>query len=397
MDLTKVNCELKSLAFSDSVRFCATIITRSISETKNSPSSRRPVTIIGWPKRNANRLPRIFRPANLAILAAILLFAGCEPANKTGPEVPVKQTAATFKGEYPIKVGATVGMVADLARTVGGSHVAVTQILGPGVDPHLYKASRDDVSTIMQSDIMFYSGLMLEGKMDDTLQKLGQTQPVFAVTAGVSHDRQIHGAESEASGAHADPHVWMDVSMWSECVDTVTDSLLSFDPAHAADYKANADKLQSQLKELHEYGRQVVASIPKENRVLITSHDAFGYFGKAYGIEVEGIQGISTDSEAGLRRINDLVDLIVNRKIPAVFVESSVPRKSIEALVDGAASRGHRVVISGPLFSDAMGDLGTYEGTYPGMLDHNITMVARNLGGIAPERGWQGKLGGAVH
>jgi manganese/zinc/iron transport system substrate-binding protein len=341
---------------------------------------------------------RTFQLFGSAILAAISFIAGCSTDHdKANQKTPAKQTATTFKGEYPIKIGATVGMVADLARTVGGSHVAVTQILGSGVDPHLYKASRDDVSTIMQSDVVYYSGLMLEGKMDDTLQKLGQTQPVFAVTGSVSRDRQIHDTASAGLAAHADPHVWMDVSMWSECVNTVTDSLSSFDPAHAADYKTNADKLQSQLKDLHEYGRQVVASIPNENRVLITSHDAFGYFGRAYGIEVEGIQGISTDSEAGLRRINELVDLIVNRKIPAVFVESSVPRKSIEALVDGAGSRGHRVVISGPLFSDAMGDQGTYEGTYPGMLDHNFTMIARSLGGTAPERGWQGKLAEPTH
>ncbi len=184
----------------------------------------------------------------------------------------------------------------------------------------------------------------------------------------------------------------MDVEAWGQCVSTVVDGLADLDPSHADEYRANGERYRSQLDELHAYGRSRIATIPEASRVLITSHDAFNYFGRAYGLEVMGIQGISTESEAGLQRINELVDLIVDRQVKAVFVESSVPRKNIESLIAGAKARGHQVEIGGELFSDAMGEQNTYEGTYIGMLDHNITKVTIALGGSAPERGLHGKL-----
>jgi len=290
---------------------------------------------------------------------------------------------------YPIQAAATVGMVADLVRNVGGPHVEVTQLLGPGVDPHLYKATRDDVRTLSSGDIVFYSGLMLEGKMSDTLVKLAHNRPVIPVTEQIDPTQLL---EPEDFQGHYDPHVWMDIAAWSQCVDAVSAALAKLDPAHAADYQANAVKYQRELARLHEYGRKAIGSIPKGRRVLITSHDAFNYFGRAYGLEVQGVQGISTESEAGLQRVNALVDLIVEKKVPAVFIESSVPRKNIDALVEGAGAKGHQIVIGGELFSDAMGEAGTYEGTYLGMLDHNITLVARALGGEAPAKGLNGKL-----
>jgi manganese/zinc/iron transport system substrate-binding protein len=284
---------------------------------------------------------------------------------------------------------ATVGMVADVVRSVGGEHVDVTQIMGSGVDPHLYKATRDDVQAIMNGDIVFYSGLMLEGKMIDSLIKVARSKPVYAVTELIEETNLL---EPEDFQGHYDPHVWMDVSAWSKCVGAAGKALSEFDPKNAESYRAKAAAYTEQLEKLHEYGVKSIGSVPKESRVLITSHDAFNYFGRAYGLEVQGVQGISTESEAGLQRINDLVDLLVKKNVKAVFVESSVPRKNIEALVDGAKSRGHEVAIGGELFSDAMGQAGTYEGTYVGMLDHNITLVTRALGGDAPERGMQGKL-----
>jgi len=296
---------------------------------------------------------------------------------------------ATFQGEGPIRAIATVGMVADLVRNVGGEHVAVTQIMGAGVDPHLYKATRDDVRTIIGGDIVFYCGLMLEGKMADTLVKVARNKPVFAVTEMIDESELLEPAGLQG---HYDPHVWMDVARWSKCVDVVAGALAEFDPAHAEDYRANAAAYRQQLDDLHEYGLSSIGSIPEKSRILITSHDAFNYFGRAYGLEVQGVQGISTESEAGLQRVNELVDTLVARSVPAVFVESSVPRKNIDALVEGARSRGHEVVVGGRLFSDAMGEAGTYEGTYIGMLDHNITRVTRGLGGAAPARGMQGKL-----
>jgi manganese/zinc/iron transport system substrate-binding protein len=184
----------------------------------------------------------------------------------------------------------------------------------------------------------------------------------------------------------------MDVDAWSRGVEAVAIALSKLDPAHSDQYRQNSQAYQLQLAELHEYGQKAIGSIPGDQRILITSHDAFNYFGRAYGLEVQGIQGLSTESEAGLQRINDLVSLIVVKGVRSVFVESSVPRKNVEAIVEGVRSRGKEISIGGELYSDAMGKQGDYEGTYIGMLDHNITLVARSLGGEAPERGLHGKL-----
>jgi manganese/zinc/iron transport system substrate-binding protein len=289
----------------------------------------------------------------------------------------------------PVAVIATVGMVADLVRNVGGDQVRVTQIMGSGVDPHLYKANRDDVQTIMSGDIVFYCGLMLEGKMADTLIKVARTKPVIPVTERVDESNLL---EPEDFEGHFDPHLWMDVAAWSNCVDVIADALSELAPEHAETFRDNAANYKAELDKLHQYGLESIGSIPKNSRVLITSHDAFNYFGRAYGLDVQGVQGLSTESEAGLQRINELVDLLVEKDVSAVFVESSVPRKNIEALVEGARAKGHQVIVGGELYSDAMGEQGTYEGTYIGMLDHNITLVTRGLGGTAPGKGMQGKL-----
>lgn len=285
-----------------------------------------------------------------------------------------------------VQAVATVGMVADVVRNVGGDDVDVVQVMGSGVDPHLYKATRDDVRLIMTADIVFYSGLMLEGKMIDTLEKLGQKLPVVAVTEGIEEDYLL---EPEEFAGHHDPHVWMDISAWSQCIDVVAAGLSELKPQLADKFEARADKYRQHLTALDAYAKARIATIPENNRILITSHDAFNYFGRAYGLEVLGVQGLSTESEAGLQQINSLVDLLVERKIGAVFVESSVPRKNIEALIDGAASRGQEVVIGGELFSDAMGQQGTKEGTYAGMLEHNVNTVTRALGGEVPATGFQ--------
>lgn len=315
----------------------------------------------------------------------LALSAGCGRPN-VGRE---HSSTPHARGSGTIRAVTTVGMVADLVRNVGGNHVEVIQIMGAGVDPHLYKATRDDVQTIMSGEIVFYSGLMLEGKMIDTLVKIGRDKPVYAVTEGLDESTLLEPPEF---AGHYDPHVWMDVSAWSQCVDVVARSLSEFDPAHAGEYRTAAMEYQATLSRLHQYGIESLRTIPESKRVLITSHDAFNYFGRAYGMEVQGIQGISTESEAGLQRINTLVDLIVDGGVTAVFVESSVPRKNIEALIDGARARDHAVTIGGQLYSDAMGPEGTYEGTYLGMLDHNITVATRALGGKSDPAGMQGKL-----
>ncbi|TWU46060.1 Periplasmic zinc-binding protein TroA precursor [Novipirellula aureliae] len=327
----------------------------------------------------------MMRFASVCVLILVVI-AGC----KGTMESTIPTGSATVDPDSPIAVTTTVGMVADLVRTVGGDRVEVTQICGPGVDPHLYKATRDDVQTMMTADVIFYSGLMLEGKMTDTLVKMARGKPVVAITEALDENTLLE--PSELSG-HYDPHVWMDVSAWSKCVEVIADELSAIDPPSEAAYRERAETLRRELAKLHEYGKRVIATIPEGSRVLVTSHDAFNYFGRAYGLEVMGVQGISTESEAGLQRINELVDLLVNKKVKAVFVESSVPRKNIDSLVEGARSRGHEVVVGDKeLFSDAMGAAGTYEGTYIGMLDHNFTLVARGLGGEAPQDGFQGKL-----
>ena len=284
--------------------------------------------------------------------------------------------SSTFKGTYPIKATVTVGMVADLVREIGGEHVKVTQLMGSTVDPHLHKPSRDDVQSIATSDAVFANGLMLEGKMAEMLEMSAQSRPTCMVGSHLELPKDIVGADPH----HPDPHVWMDVSLWSQAAASVGKFLEELDPVHAQEYAQRTTELRAKLDKLHAYGQQIIGTLPKERRVLITSHDAFRYFGQAYGLEVQAIQGISTESEAGLQRINELVDLLVTRKIEAVFVESSVPTKSIEALMEGARSRGQSVKIGGELFSDAMGTEGTYEGTYIGMMDHNLTTIARALG-----------------
>ncbi|TWT44598.1 Periplasmic zinc-binding protein TroA precursor [Phycisphaerae bacterium RAS1] len=292
--------------------------------------------------------------------------------------------------KYPYKVVTTVGMVTDIVRQVAGDKADVSGIIGEGVDPHLYKATRNDIAALQSADVIFYSGLMLEGKMADALVRVARNgKPVFAVTERIDEKYLLEPPEF---AGHADPHVWMDVSAWSKAVEAVAAALTEYDGANASLYAGNARRYAAELDKLHEYIRKVMATVPERQRVLITAHDAFNYFGRAYGSRVKGIQGISTESEAGLDDINKLVTFIVDNDVKAVFVETSVAEKNVRALIEGAKARGRDVALGGTLFSDAMGPAGAYEGTYIGMLDHNATTIARALGGEAPARGLNGKL-----
>ncbi len=304
---------------------------------------------------------------------------------------PALASASAGPKAYPYTITCTVGMVADIVREVAGDKATVEHLLGPGVDPHLYQATRTDLTKLMKADIIFYSGLMLEGRMTDTLKKVGRKRPVYAVTELIDHAKLL---EKAGVKGHADPHVWMDVSLWGQCVEQVARTLAEFDPSHADYYRKNADRYGAELDALDAYAAKVLASVPAHRRVLVTAHDAFGYMSRAYGLEVRGIQGVSTESEAGIEDINQLVQMLVDRGVRAVFVETSVPEKNVKALLEGAAAHGHTVVIGGSLFSDAMGKAGTYEGTYVGMIDHNVTTIARALGGTAPAKGLHGKLSG---
>jgi manganese/zinc/iron transport system substrate-binding protein len=294
----------------------------------------------------------------------------------------------TIAASAELNILATTGMVADITRRVVGQHGTVDALMGEGVDPHLYKPTAADARKILNAEMIFYSGLLLEGRMTDTFLKAARLgKVVFPVTELIEEAYLLEPPEFEG---HWDPHVWMDVSAWGHAVDAVATALCEQDPVHCQQYKDNAKAYNKQLEGLHAYAIKSIASIPKEQRVLITAHDAFNYFGRAYGIEVVGIQGLSTESEAGIEDMNRLVNMLVDKGITAVFVESSVSDRNVNALIEGAKAKGHSVTIGGRLYSDAMGKRGTYEGTYIGMLDHNITTIAIGLGGEAPSSGYAG-------
>ncbi|MGD9689941.1 MAG: metal ABC transporter solute-binding protein, Zn/Mn family [Phycisphaerales bacterium] len=303
----------------------------------------------------------------LAVLVAgaiALLPAGCGDGRATVPS----------KGRP--KVVATVGMIADVAREIAGDRASVTGLMGEGVDPHLYKASPGDIRLLDEADLVLYNGLLLEGRMVDVLVKMAARRPTVAVTERLDAGQL---REPEEMKGHADPHVWFDVSLWRRAAERIRDALIELDPSGREHYRVRAEAYMKALDELHEWCGRELARVPRERRVLITAHDAFGYFGRAYDVEVRAIQGVSTDSEASVRAINELVRIIVERRIGAVFVESSVPPKTVEALVEGCRARGHMVRVGGELFSDALGPAGTPEGTYIGMVRHNVNTIVNAL------------------
>ena len=289
----------------------------------------------------------------------------------------------------PLKVVATTGMIADAARRVGGDLVEVNALMGPGVDPHSYRQTRTDIVATAKADLVLWNGLYLEAQMEDVLAELARRVPVVALAEAVPADRRI---AHDDYADRFDPHVWMDPGLWRLAVLATRDALLTVQPDGAEAFAANADAFLAELDRLDAYSSQVLSTVPEAARVLVTAHDAFNYFGRAYGFEVVGIQGISTESETGLNRMTELVDLIVARRIAAVFVESSVSDRLVRALVEGTAATGWNVRIGGELYSDAMGAAGTYEGTYVGMIDHNVTVIASGLGGNVPPRGMSGRL-----
>ena len=313
------------------------------------------------------------------ICAALsLVFSGCERQSVgSSAEVNVGLDNA------PYHIVCTVGMITDVVRNLAGERASVEGLIGEGIDPHLYKPTRADIVKLSRADVVFYNGLLLEGKMTDVLVRVAGTgKPVRAVTEQILESGG-YLMNKEDAAEYTDPHVWMDVQGWIQAVPVITQTLSSFDPEGAEFYEANDVTYAAELMQLDAYVREAIETIPENQRVLITAHDAFQYLGRAYGIQVKGIQGLSTESEAGVRDLENLVDFIVANAIPAVFVESSVADKNVRALVEGAQARGHQVIIGGELFSDAMGSPGSYEGTYIGMIDHNVTTLVNALGGSA--------------
>lgn len=318
-------------------------------------------------------------------LTTLMTFFGCK-----NPTEKNTQKLELASQNDPLKITATIGMVGDVLRNIVGDHGNVDILIGQGIDPHLYKASRGDVVSLMEADIIFYNGTLLEGQMGDTLVKVSTSgKPVYAVTDNLQNQENYLLTDEEN---HYDPHVWMDVQGWMSATEVMVDALSKLDPKNASTYTSNAEKYKSELSKLDTYAKESIATIPETQRFLVTAHDAFGYMGRAYGLDVRGIQGLSTESEAGVRDIEELIDFLVQQKIPSVFIETSIAAKNIKALIEGAKAKNLEVSIGGELFSDAMGAAGSYEGTYIGMIDHNITTITRALGGQAPEKGMNGLL-----
>jgi manganese/zinc/iron transport system substrate-binding protein len=318
---------------------------------------------------NTKCLPYYFKKLSLIFFSLCLMVLTTACASSSSTDIMAD-------GTHKIKVTTTIGMITDVVRQVGGTRVEVTGLMKPGVDPHLYKASQGDIQKLDKADIIFYSGLHLEGKMADILEKMGQKKTSVAVSDHIDKSKLRSGAEM---ATQYDPHIWFDVRHWMAATESIRDTLVKQDPTHAEQYRKNADAYLLQLQALHEEVIMKMKSIPEQSRVLVTAHDAFGYFGDAYGVKVMGLQGMSTASEAGTKDVTDLRDFLVNNKIKAVFIESSVPRKAIDAVIQGAKEKGHDLKIGGELFSDAMGEEGTPEGTYIGMVRHNVDTIVKAL------------------
>ncbi|WP_299095489.1 zinc ABC transporter substrate-binding protein [uncultured Metabacillus sp.] len=278
-------------------------------------------------------------------------------------------------GKEKIQVTTTTGQVADVVKNIGKDKVEVVSLMGPGVDPHLYQASQGDIQKLNQADLIFYNGLHLEGKMNEIFEKMSKDKQTVAVADSIPETMLLRTKDSNAH----DPHVWFDIQAWIHTIDSVEKELTKISPENESFFKENALAYEKELQELDQYAKEQIETIPEESRVLVTAHDAFGYFGHAYGLEVMGLQGLSTDSEYGLKDVQGLVDILVERNIKAVFIESSISEKSIQAVVEGAKKQKHEVVIGGELFSDAMGEEGTEEGTYAGMFKHNVDTIVSAL------------------
>jgi len=276
----------------------------------------------------------------------------------------------------PLKIVATTSIIGDAIQNIVGDQAHFIKLMGPGVDPHAYKATPKNIQDLSHADIIFYNGLHLEGKMADVLANFSKRKPVYAASHGIDPSKYLGDSKSVDA---IDPHIWFDISLWRQAVAYMSMQLQHIDPSAAAYYQENTNKYLQSLDDLHEEVKKLIHKIPKAQRVLITAHDAFSYFGRAYDIEVKGLQGISTVEECGLRDITNLVDFIIQRKIKAIFPENSVPNKPLRAVVEGCQKKGHVVVLGTELYSDALAEEDTPEGTYIGMVMSNVTTIVEAL------------------
>lgn len=286
-----------------------------------------------------------------------------------------KKTVNTVYQKKKLKVVCTISMITDAVKALGQDHISVTGLMGPGIDPHLYKAREGDVHKLAQADLIFFNGLHLEGKMGDVLNAMNKKIATKAVAEVIPTTLLIEGDFQETF----DPHVWHDVSLWLFIVQEIQKVLIEHDPEHAKYYQTNAKNYIQRLQDLDNYIKEQIKRLKPEQRILVTAHDAFHYFGKAYGFTVVGLQGISTDAEISTNDIQRLADYIVEKKVHAIFVESSIPERNIQAVQKAVQARNWEVIIGPELFSDALGDERSDAGTYLGMIKHNIDAIVTTL------------------
>lgn len=301
----------------------------------------------------------------LLLALTISILGACSTVSSNGSQSSGKLVVTT-----------TISQIADAVKNIGGERVDVQSLMGPGTDPHLYKATQGDIAKLQKADLIFYNGLHLEGKMLEVLEKMNKDKPTYAIGESIKNHKLLVKADDKSA---IDPHIWFDIDLWLEALKEVEKGLIKADPENKDYYEKNANEYFTKLEELKIYAASEMEKIPSEQMVLVTAHDAFGYFGAAYGMEVKGLQGLSTDSEYGLGDVQKIVDLLVTRNIKAVFIESSISERSINAVIEGSKSKGHDVKIGGELFSDAMGEEGTEEGTYIGMYKHNVNTIVNSL------------------
>lgn len=312
------------------------------------------------------------------VLFCVLASFGCVAQDEKSSNEETSQRS--FTGTYPIKIVATTGQVAEMVTRVGGEFVEVETLMGPNVDPHLYRPVASDVKKLNDADAILYNGLHLEGRMESLFEQMTKKKTALAVTGGLVERKDKRLRQPPDFAGNYDPHVWHDVAMWSECADDVAEMLAKYDPSHAVNYRDNAAVYRAELADLNEFCKTEIAKIPKSKRVLVTAHDAFEYFGKAYGLEVFGLKGISTEDEIDLGHQEQIQKMLVERKIPAVFVESAIAPRTVEALVEPCRAEGHELhVPKEELYADALGPAGTEDSTYAGMIRHNVKTIVDAL------------------
>jgi manganese/zinc/iron transport system substrate-binding protein len=321
--------------------------------------------------------------AACGLMATIAFSTGCGNSYRADHETSASSAKAaearTFSGEYPIRVVCTTGQIGDMVRNLGGEHVQVTSLMGPGVDPHLYRAVPSDIQKLSDADAIFYNGLHLEGRMADLFEQLAERRPTYAVTERLVETNDPRLRKPPEFSGYYDPHVWHDVQIWSDCVEYVTSVLSEFDPKHRDDYIKNGAAYRTELATLDAECRAQLAEIPKPQRVLVTAHDAFGYFCIRYDLESMPLGGITTEEEVSIGRMDEVVNFLVDRKVKAIFVESAVAPRIVEALIEPSRRKGHDVHIGGQLYADCLGPASSGDDTYIGMIRANVKTIVTAL------------------